>query len=108
MNTRVALAPVPSRAPEVITDHWMAALKYLAIGRTANDLRDEAGDPQWVKGLALLSGTTPDGERGQLLRIADAVAELKAEGLTPVKCWYLSGLDQFHGPYPGDDAPMAA
>jgi hypothetical protein len=85
----------------VIRDYWLAALKYFALGRTANDLRDEAADPEWVRGMALEGGITEEQERAQLLAVADRIADLKAEGLTPVKCWYLSGLDQFLGPFPG-------
>ena len=85
----------------VIRDHWLAALKYFALGRTAGDLRDEAADPEWVRGMALEGGITEDQERAQMLAIADAIDALAATTLTPVKCWYLSGLDQFLGPFPG-------
>jgi hypothetical protein len=30
----------------------------------------------------------------------------RRSSLTPVKCWYLGGLDQWFGPYPG--TPEAA
>jgi hypothetical protein len=87
------------RPPAVITDTWLAALRYRAIGRTAEDLREQAADPEWVRGLALEGGITEEQEREQLLAIADRMTQLAAEGLTPVKCWYLGGLDQWLGPY---------
>jgi hypothetical protein len=64
----------PCHRPSGATrDYWTAALKFYATGRTAANLR----------------------------ATADATGQLTAAGLTPVKCWYLSGLDQFHGPFPG-------
>lgn len=76
--------------PEAVTDDaWLAALRYRAIGRTAGDLRERAAI------------VTQEQERTQLLAVADRVDALAAEGLTPVKCWYLGGLDQWFGPYAG-------
>jgi hypothetical protein len=101
-------AKPPEQPPAVIRDYWMAALKFCATGRTAESLRIMAADPVMTEGLALLSGITEDEEREQVLKIADAIDELTAAGLTPVKCWYLAGLDQFLGPFPGEDAGSAA
>jgi hypothetical protein len=89
------------RLLEALTDTWLAALRYRAIGRTAGDLRAQAADPEWVRGLALEGGITADQEREQMLAVAGRMDRLAAEGLTPVACWYLGGLDQFLGPYPG-------
>jgi hypothetical protein len=101
-------AKPPEQPPAVIRDYWMAALKFCATGRTAESLRVMAADPVMTEGLALLSGITEDEEREQVLKIAGAIDELTAAGLTPVKCWYLAGLDQFLGPFPGADAEVAA
>ncbi len=94
------------RSQGVIRDYWLAALKYCAIGRTAADLRAQAADPEMTRGLALLSGISEEQERAQVLAVAPAIDLLAAAGLTPVKCWYLAGLDQFHGPY-ADNAALA-
>jgi hypothetical protein len=94
-------------APQVITDYWMAALKYRAIGRTAASLREQAADPVMTEGLALLSGITAGQERIQVLAVADAVDALAAEGLTPEQCYFLANLDKEFGPYPGA-APVTA
>lgn len=77
------------RPPEAVTDTWLAALRYYAIGRTAGDLRDQA------------AARTGERERAQMLAVAGRMDDLAAEGLTPVDCWYLGSLDQFLGPYPG-------
>jgi hypothetical protein len=103
--TAVAVPELDIARPAlVIRDHWMAALKYFALGRTAGDLRAEAADPEWVRGMAAEGGITEEQERSQVLAIADAVDALAVTTLTPVKCWYLSGLDQFLGPFPGTAA----
>jgi len=101
-------AKPPEQPPAVITDYWTAAIKFYATGRTAEGLRAMAADDEMTRGLAVLSGITEDEEREQVLKIADAIDKLTAEGLTPVKCWYLAGLDQFLGPFPGEDAGSAA
>jgi hypothetical protein len=87
------------------------AMKYFAIGRTAGSFRSSAADPEWVRGMALLSGVTEDDERRTELAVADGIDAVDAEGLTRVDCYVLMGLDQFFGPYPGtgaDGAPVAA
>lgn len=94
-------------APQVITDYWMAALKYRAAGRTAASLRAQAADPVMTEGLALLSGITAEQERTQVLAVADAIEALAAEGLTPEQCYFLASLDKEFGPYPGM-APVTA
>jgi hypothetical protein len=73
--------------PVVITDAWLAALRYLATGCTAQDVRERA-----------LEDFTAAGDR--MTVIADRMDQLAAEGLTPVQCWHLGGLDQLLGPYP--------
>jgi hypothetical protein len=83
------------RPAEAVTDTWLTALRYLAIGRTPEDVRERA----------LEGGSAAE---GQMLAIADRMGELAATGLTPVKCWYLGGLDQFLGAYPGTAALNAA
>jgi hypothetical protein len=85
----------------VIRDFWLAALKYFAVGTTAEDLRQQAADPEWVRGMALEGGITQEQERAQLLAVAHCLDSLAATTLTPVDCWNLSGLDQFLGPFPG-------
>jgi len=88
--------------PAVIRDHWTAALRLYAIGRTSEELRAQAADPEMTRGLALLSGITEEQERAQVLAIAAAIDQLTAAGLTPDRAYCLAGL----GPYPG--APGAA
>ena len=82
-------AVLDRRPAEAVTDTWLAALRYRAIGRTAGDLRDQA------------EARTGERESTLLLAVADRMGELAAKGLTPVQCWYLGGLDQWLGPYPG-------
>jgi hypothetical protein len=105
VNAPVLAVPVTeldTRNPTlVIRDYWLAGLKYFALGTTAEDLRAQAADTEWVRGMALEGGITEEQERTQLLAVADRIDSITAEGLTPVKCWYLSGLDQFLGFFPG-------
>jgi hypothetical protein len=102
------MTTVEHRAPEKINDYWTAALKFYATGRTAEGLRAMAADEEMTRGLALLSGITPEEEREQVLGIASAIDALAAEGLTPEKCYFLAGLDRLLGPYPGAAALSAA
>jgi hypothetical protein len=99
------LLPVPEPAVAnptlVIRDFELTARKYYALGCTAEDLRADAADPEWVRRAALDAGITEEQERAQLLAVADLIPGIAAEHLTPVDCWYLSGLDQFLGPFPG-------
>jgi len=106
MSTISPAAPVT--APGAVRDHWMAALKFHAIGRTAAHLRVMAADPEMTRGLALLSGITEDEEQAQTLAVADAIDSLTAEGLTPEQAYFLSGLDKVFGPYPGDGLRAAS
>jgi hypothetical protein len=103
----VAANPVPvteldvANPTLVIRDFWLAALKYYALGSTAGDLRADAADPEWVRSASLDAGITEEQERAQLLAVAHCLDSIAATGLSPVKCWYLSGLDQFLGAFPG-------
>jgi hypothetical protein len=85
------------RAPELISDYWMAALKFRATGRTSRALRVMAADDEMTRGLALMSGVTQDEERAQVTGIADAIDVLEAHGLTPEDCYNLAGLDKLFG-----------
>lgn len=67
----------------VTRDYWTAALKYCAIGRTAETLRAMAADPEWTRGMAAVSGVTEEEERRDMLATASAIDALAAEGLTP-------------------------
>jgi len=97
----------PGCAPrEVIRDYWLAALNYLAIGRTAAELRAQAADPEMTRGLALMCGITEDEERAQVLAVADRLDGLTAAGLTPESAYSLAGLDDVLGPY-ADNAVAA-
>ena len=73
MSAALAAGPAAARPAPAAADYWTTALKFYATGRTAEELR----------------------------AIARAIEELAAAGLTPVRCWYLAGLDQFYGPFPG-------
>jgi hypothetical protein len=83
-------AALDLRPAEAVTDTWLTALRYLAIGRTPED----------VRGRALEDAAAGE----QMLAVADRMGLLSAEGLTPVQCWYLGRLDQFLGSYPGTPA----
>jgi hypothetical protein len=76
------------------------AMAWYAIGRTARGRRALAGIPVAVKAHADLCGVTPEEMRADLLAVADGIDMITAEGLTRADCWYLAGLDQFHGPFP--------
>ena len=88
------------------------AMAWYAIGRTARSRRALANLPVAVIRFADVYGVTPDEMRADLLAVADGIDAVVAEGLTRVDCWYLAGLDQFHGPYRDDvrvvPAPRAA
>lgn len=85
-------------------DALTPAMKYFAIGRTAEGFRGQAADPEWVRGTALLSGVTEDEARATFLAIADGIDAVTAGGLTRVDCYFLTGLDHFLGAYPGTAA----
>jgi hypothetical protein len=89
------------RLLEALTDTWLAALRYRAAGHAPEDLRGQAADPRLTEVLAREAGVTGEQQQEKMLAIADRMTQLAAEGLTPVQCWYLGGLDQWLGPYPG-------
>lgn len=88
-------------------DHWLAALKFYATGRTPRALRAMAASPEMTRGLALLSGVTEDEERAAMLAIAEAIDELAAAGLTPEQAYFLASLDKVLGPY-AENAALSA
>lgn len=100
------MSTIDQRPPEALRDHWTAALKYHATGRTAGSFRAQGADETFTRGMAALSGTTPEQERAWLLAVADAVDALAAEGLTPEKAYRLAGLDRELGPYLSPDAAL--
>jgi hypothetical protein len=88
---------VPEASPSVSRE---VAMAWYAVGRTAAGRRALAAIPSAVEDYAALYGTTPGQMRADLLAVADGIDALVAEGLTRVQCWYLAGLDQFHGAFP--------
>lgn len=95
LATEAALAP--ANPPAVSREMAMA---WYAVGRTAQGRRALAAEPMVVESYARLHGTTPREMRAELLAVADGIDAIVTEGLTRAQCWYLAGLDQFHGPYP--------
>jgi hypothetical protein len=89
-------------------DALTPAMKYFAIGRTAEGFRSQAADPEWVRGTALLEGITGEQARAGMLAAADGIVAIAAGCLTRVDCYFLTGLDQFLGAYPGTAALNAA
>lgn len=100
------MTTIDQRPPEALRDHWTAALKYMGIGRTAESFRAQAADPDFTRGMALLSGTSGDAEHAWLSAVADAIDTLTAEGLTPEQAYFLAGLDRELGPYLSPDAAL--
>lgn len=97
------LTPPPSPAkPPVISRE--VALGFYAAGRSAAGRRALAADPLVVEAYAELDHISPEQERAVLLAVADGIEQVAAEGLTRADAWYLAGLDQFQGPYPGSAA----
>jgi hypothetical protein len=106
MTTVATEAPAALASPTVSRE---VAMAWYAVGRTAAGRRALAGIPTAVADYAALYGTTPEQMRADLLAVADGIDAIAAEGLTRVQCWYLAGLDQFHGPFPGPRlAPVPA
>jgi hypothetical protein len=91
----------------VFRDYWLAALNYLALGRTAAELREQAADPEMNRGLAALCGITEEQERAQVLAIAGNLGQLEAQGMTPDQAYRLAGLDLVLGPYAENSALSA-
>ena len=86
-----------------------AAMAWYAIGRTAEGRRALARNPVASAAYAALYGMSPEEMRAELLAVADGIDMIAAEGLTRVECWYLAGLDQFHGQFPAPRlAPVPA
>lgn len=83
--------------PQVISDYWMAALKFYATGRTSRALRAMAADDEMTRGLALMCNITPEQEREEITGIADAIDSLAAAGLTPEQAYSLAGLEELLG-----------
>lgn len=83
--------------PEQVTDYWTDALKYHATGRTAGNIREQAGNPGWVAGLAYIDGITPEAERYAMITTADCMDALTAAGITPGQAYGLAGLDRILG-----------
>jgi hypothetical protein len=67
------------------------AMKFYATGRTAAGLRAQAADPETVAMIAAGSLETEDEVRAMMLALADGVAQIAADGLTPADCWKLLG-----------------
>ena len=95
--TTVVDRPPEAPAPQPVTDYWMAGLKFHATGRTSGLLREMAADETLTRGLALLSGVTPERERAEMLHIARAIDELAAAGVTPEQAYGLAGLPELFG-----------
>ena len=87
----------PAASGQRVTDYWTDGLKFYATGRTSEALRVMAADEEMTRGLAILSGITPEEERAEILGIAGAIDALKAEGLTREQAYFLAGLDRILG-----------
>lgn len=74
------------KPPEATTDIWTTALKFTAHHLTAGYLRK-------------LAARMTEEDRALVLRIADAMADLEAQGMTPEDCYNLAGMDKAFGPY---------
>jgi len=97
------LTPPPSPAkPPVVSRE--TALAFYAAGRSAAGRRALAAVPAVVEAYAELDHISAEQERAVLLAVADGIEQVTAEGLTRADAWYLAGLDQFQGPYPGSVA----
>jgi hypothetical protein len=77
------------------------AMAHYAAGFTAQGRRALAGVPLAVDAIAAMTGADPETVRAELLAVADGIDAITDEGLTRVQAWYLAGLDQFLGPFPG-------
>jgi hypothetical protein len=80
-------------------------MAWYAIGRTAQSRRALAKLPVAVSRFADIYGVSPEEMRAGLLAVADGIDAVVAEGLTRADCWYLAGLDQFHGLFPAPVVP---
>jgi hypothetical protein len=104
MTTTLTEAPAAPIASQPVSRE--VAMAWYAVGRTAAGRRALAGDPLVVESYARLYGMSAEEMRADLLAVADGIDKITAEGLTRVDCWYLAGLDQFHGPFPAPAAPV--
>jgi hypothetical protein len=76
-----------------------AAMKLLARGDTGEILRSRAANVRYVRRLAADSGIAPADVKADLLDIAGDIEAVEGEGLTPLDCYLLLGLDKGHASY---------
>lgn len=82
---------ITDRPPAGTRDLREAAMKFLARGDTAADLSARAADVRYAGRIAALCGITVAEAQADLDEIAEAVARLEAEHLTPADCRRLLG-----------------
>lgn len=106
MSTLTDSPAAPAATRSVTRDD---AMKFYATGRTSAGLRAHAADPMVLEGISVLSGTTPDEARQQMLSLADAIDHITADGITQEQAYLLMRMDTHFGPFPGalSTAPAA-